>query len=810
MLPIAVSGQITKIMGVVTDSATQEPIPFVNIAFKNSTVGTTSDFNGEFSLETRLKYDTLVFSCIGYNIRQIPVRKYSFQEIDIELASSTFTLGEVIIRYKGNPAERLLNKIIDKKENNDWRKLDALEYELYNKIQFDANNITEDFKQRRVFKKFQFIFDYVDTSTINGKSYLPLFLTETVSDFYYRKKPKTEIEIIKATQASGVKNESLSQFTGNMYQDINIYENHILLFEKNFVSPIANFGLNFYKYYLTDSTFIDDSWCYNIMFKPRRKQELTFTGDFWVADTTFAIKTIDMRIVDDANLNFVNDMVVSQEYMQQDSFWLLKKDKITIDFNLIEDNKSVLGFFGSKTTTYKDYKVNQLKDNEFYNSPTKIVLKDDALEKSENFWAGNRHDTLNEEEKNIYYMVDSVKNIPAFRTYVDIVKTLYLGYYLWGNFELGPYIKTYSYNDVEGHRFRFGGRTSNEFSSKLMLDAHVAYGTKDERYKYGGGYIYMISKNPRRAFGNSYKYDIEQLGQSQNAFSEDHFIASMFRRNPLDKLSMVEEYKGYYEHEWFQGFSNTITLKHRQIEPAGSTTFMFANDLDSNSFTQYSSIITSEIEIGTRFAYDEKYLMGEFERVSLGTTYPELEVKYAFGAKGIWDGEYEYNKLQIGISDWYNIGSFGWSKYMLEAGKIWGTLPYPLLKMHSGNETFSFDPYAFNTMNYYEFVSDQYVTLYYTHHFDGFFLNHIPLMRKLKWREVALIKGAVGSLTEANKNYSDFPEPLSGLTKPYFEGAVGIENIFKIFRIDAFWRLSYLDNPDIRKFGFLASFQFSF
>lgn len=808
--PLVTSAQQTKILGHIRDSLTGEPIPFASIAFKNTNIGTTSDFSGNFSLQTHHDVDSLVFSCVGYQKMIIPVKKNSFQELDIKLASRAVNLSEVIIRYRGNPAERVLKKVIKNKETNNWRNNPSLEYEVYNKIQFDANNITEDFRNREVFKPFQFIFDYVDTSTINGKSYLPLFLSESISDFYYRKKPREEIEIIKATKTSGIKNESLSQFTGNMYQEINIYENHMMLFEKNFVSPIANFGLNFYKYYLTDSAFIDSTWCKKIMFKPRRKQELTFTGHFWVADSSFAIKEIDMRVNKDANLNYVNDMLIEQQFNKKDSLWLPAEDKITIDFNLIENNKKILGFFGTKTTSYKNYVINQPKTDEFYHSPTRIIITDSALDRSEEFWQSSRHDTLNREENNIYYMIDSIKNIPAFRTYVDIVKTVMLGYYIWGNFEIGPYIKTISYNDVEGYRFRLGGRTSNDFSTKLMLDAHVAYGTKDEKFKYGGGYIYMISKNPRRAFGNSYKYDIEQLGQSQNAFSEDHLIASFFRRNPLDKLSLVEEFKGYYDHEWFTGFSNTITLKHRQIYPAGKTRFEFLPQEESTRSYEKKSITTAEIEIGTRFAYDEKYLMGEFERVSLGTTYPVLELKYAHAVKGLWGSDYSYNRLQLSIKHWYNIGSFGWSKYILETGKIWGRLPYPLLKMHSGNETFIFDEYAFNTMNYYEFVSDNYATFYYTHHFDGFFLNHIPLMRRLKFREVVTFKTAIGSLEEKNQNYSMFPPSLSQLSKPYAEAGVGVENILKIFRVDAFWRLSYLDNHRIRKFGFLASLQFSF
>ncbi|MFA4852739.1 MAG: DUF5686 family protein, partial [Bacteroidales bacterium] len=222
----------------------------------------------------------------------------------------------------------------------------------------------------------------------------------------------------------------------------------------------------------------------------------------------------------------------------------------------------------------------------------------------------------------------------------------------------------------------------------------------------------------------------------------------------------------------------------------------------------------TEVGLNTRFAYNEKFILGEFERTSMGTEYPVLEVKYGYGIKDFIGGDYEYHRLQVRLEHWFNIGTFGWSKYLLEAGRIWGKLPYPLLKLHEGNETWVFDDYAFNMMNYYEFVSDKYLSFYYAHHFEGLFLNKIPLMRKLKWREVASVRGLVGTLDEKNKQYNQQylqpPESINELSKPYFEAGVGVENILKVFRINAVWRLSYLDHPNISKFGILGTMQIYF
>jgi len=801
-------GQVTKIMGLVLDADTKEPIPFAHVYFEGKKIGVSTDFNGEFSIETRERVDSIFISCIGYVTEEKKVTPFIFQSLTFELLPDKITLQEVVIRPGENPAEVILRKIIENKELNNKREFDAYEYEKYTKIQFDANNFRERFQERRFMKHFQFVFDYVDTSTVNAKPYLPLLITESVSDYYFKNNPTGRIEKIKASNTSGFDNESITQFMGDLYQDVNIYNNHILLFEKNFVSPIANFGLGYYKYYLVDSAFIDHHWCYHIMFKPKRKQELTFTGNFWVHDTTFAIKQVEMQAVDDVNLNFIDALALKQSYDHlENKYWMLARDYLLVDFNVIEESKKALGFYGHRTTSYRNFVFNQPRDNEFYKSPTTVVVQEGAQDKPQAYWDEARHEELTEKEKGIYTMVDSIKKVPIFTTYIDIVYMIVNGYLKWGKFELGPYNKTISFNDIEGVRLRAGGRTSNKFSTRLMLDGYLAYGTKDDKFKYGLGFLYLFSKNPRRGIGSSFFYDLEQLGKSPEAFAVDNFFSALFRRNPANRLSMVQQFKAYYEHEWFTGFSNTFNYFRREIYPVGGTQFLINED---GQYVPENTIITSEFRIDLRFAYREKIVMGEFERVSLGTVYPVLNVQLGLGIPGFLGGEYEYQRLQVGVKQWFNIGSLGWSKYIVEVGKTWGILPYPLLKLMPGNETFIFEEYAFNLMYYYEFISDEYVSLSYTHHFDGLLLNRIPLFRKLKWRTVIHGKGAIANISEANKNFSQFPSITQDLDNPYIEAGAGIENIFKLIRIDAIWRLTNKQPDPSDNFAVFVSIWFSF
>lgn len=795
-------------MGKVVDAATGEPIPFANVYFKGTSVGVTSNFDGEFSIETAKATDTLVASFVGYFRGQMPVRQSRFNTITFNLIRENIELSEVVITPGENPAEVILKRVIRDKVVNNKDEYQGYRYEAYTKIEFDANNINEAFMQKKLFEPFRFIFDYVDTSAINAKSYLPIFLSETISDIYYRRSPKSTKEIIKANQVSGIKNRSISQFLGDIAQNINIYDNYLTIFQKNFVSPVANFGLLYYRYYLVDSTWINERWTYEIMFKPRRKQEFTFTGSFWVDKESNALAKVDMRMVPDANVNFISDLIIKQEFGILDGrYWMLQKESMIADFNIVEKTKSTMGFFGKKTSSYRNFVFNDLKDNEVHSSPVNVVVVDEALERDKAFWVYHRHDTLSRDEQAIYHMIDTLGSLPVFNTYVDIIKMITTGYYVNGNFEWGPYMSLVSFNELEGIRFRVGGRTSNAFSTSLMLEGHLAYGLQDKLVKYGVGFLYMIDKNPRRTLTGSYSYDIEQIGQSQNSFREDFLLAAVLRRKPSDKLSLVEQLNFAYEHEWFNGLSNTLLFTHREIFATGTTRFRIHSP---EGIEERNSIITTELGLHMRMAYKEKFVMGEFERISLGAKYPIIEIKYAKGIDGLLGGGYDYHRVQLSLKHWFNIRSFGWSKYMLEGGRIFGELPYPLLKIHEGNESYSFDEYAFNMMNYYEFLSDQYFSAYYTHHFLGLFLNRIPLLRKLKWRELVYVKGVVGSLDKRNMDFAELPSGTYALGKPYAEAGAGVENIFKIFRVDFVWRLSYLSNPGVKPFGIRASLQFDF
>ncbi len=807
LLPFGMSGQKTVVKGVVRDADTQELLPFVNVHFPGTKIGATTDLNGKYRVETYYATDSLQASFIGYKSQTKSIRKDQEQTIDFALSSGSFELDVAVVKAgdEENPAHAIVRGILRNKDANNREKLDAYEYEVYNKVEFDLNNISDEFREKKLLKAFDFVWDNLDSTS--EKVYLPVFMTETLSNYYYRKEPKNERELIHGTKVSGVENQSVAQFLGDMYQNVNIYNNNILVFGKSFVSPVSNSGFLFYKYYLLDSTYIDNKWCYLIKFQPRRKQELTFNGEFWVNDTTFAIKQVEASIADDANINFIHGFSVKQEYDEvQDEVWMLTKDQLMVDFNLTEKS---MGFYGRKTTTYKDFIINEPRNDKFFSGISEIIVSEEAYERDEAYWEKVRHEKLSENEAAVYAMVDSIQNVPQFRTVADIITIFVTGYHVLGNIELGPYYTTYSFNPIEGHRLRLGGRTSNAFSKRVMFEGYSAYGFSDQRFKFGGGLQYMVSKNPRQVAGFFMKRDIEQLGQAEGAFREDNILSSIFRRNPALKLTSVTQYKGFYEHEWFYGLINQIIFTHRSLRPLGSLSYeRFADD--AQTVIKVNELTTSEVTFYTRFAYKEKYLSGEFERVSLGTRYPVIEAAFSVGVPDLLGSDFQYQKLVLRIKDKIRVGPFGYANLRAEVGRIWGTLPFPLLELHQGNETFLYDETAFNTMNFFEFVSDEWVSASMSYHLDGFFFNKIPLFRKLKWREVVSAKGVMGNFNPDNENQLVLPNNTFTLSKPFAEVALGVENIFKFFRVDALYRLSYLDNPNIVRFGFRAKFQVEF
>jgi hypothetical protein len=812
--------QTTKVSGRVTDAVTKTPIPFVNVMFKGTFAGTITDEFGLFTLETKIKADTLIISAIGFRKQIKKVNLGEANKLNVELQPDNVNLTEVIVKYQGNPAEVLLKKVIEKKPVNDPRNYQTLSYSGYTKIEVDVYNIPKIFETSALTRPFKFMFDYADTSA-DGRRFLPSFITESYSDRYYQKTPNFNKEFIKASLVAGnSEDKEINQFTGDFFTNFNVYRDFLIISNKSFVSPIANSGIFFYRYYLSDSLTNEQGKFYKLDYVPRRKQDYTFNGYMWIHDSTFAVQSIKFLLSEDVNVNFIRGLDAEQNFMQVNGNWVMKNDRILIDLNPI--NKKSIGVIGRKFGFYEHYRFNEKIPDSIARNPNNIILAEGVDQKPKQYWDTVRAEPLTEKELGIYEMVDSLKKNKTYKLYNKVGNVLVTGYFPLHFIELGQYYKLYSFNPVEGHRLKLGFRTTPELSRRFFLVGHLAYGFKDRQWKTDIQAYYQFSPDriPWRLVGFRYRNDLEQFSVSPGIWDHDNILNSLLRRSAFNNLLRSKYYYGFYEHEWFQGLTNKIEFSHKEVQPVGDIRFQRGTDTSK----YFNRLVTTEFTFSTHFALKEKYLLRRYKRTSAGTKWPILDIRYTIGIKDLWQADFGYHKLQINIFDRLRLNPIGYSDVYVEAGKIWGAAPWPFLFNHNGNPTFMYDRFAFNRMNTLEFVSDEYVSIKLEHHFEGLLFNRIPLIRKLKWREVFTASALYGSLRnyEAHKKLVTFPHYQNGikpsLQQPYYDIGFGIENIFRVFRIDFTWRLSNLNNDvnrdgiddrKVSRWGVQGSFRFN-
>jgi hypothetical protein len=785
--------QKTKVYGAVTDEETGEGLPFVRVYFYDSKIGTTSDSTGKYVLESYYATDSIVFTFLGYKNKVVKIKKDVSQELNCQLSFEVVETEEVVIRPPDEfPSTKLHKKLIANKDVNNKEKLDAYQYELYNKLQFDINNLGDKFQDRGYVKKLDLILEYLDSKE-SGETYLPLLLSETISDFFYKNNPKNKKEVITATKFTGFKDLKLDQFTGEMYLDINVYDNYINIFNKGFVSPAANFARMFYRFYLEDSTYIDNRWCYQLKFGPKRSGDLTFEGKMWINDTTYAIKSIKGNISEGANINFVNNLYFEQDFdLVGPEVWMLISEKLIVDLKYVAQSKT-LGMFARKHSSRKYFIINQEHPNDFYKSDNTVEVHPEAKTRSEEYWEEHRHFPLSKQEKGIDEMVDSLYKLPAFKFYKNVIYTATTGYYPFKNVELGNLNNAFSVNPVEKYRFGVALRTTNQFSKKIEIGGRLAYGTGDERFKYAFLTRMNLSAKKRALLSVFYSNDIEQIGLAPNVASVGSTFGALFRTGPLDKLTFVEKVGYNLEKDIKKDFVFFTGFEWKEYTALGLANYERIQPITS-TIENLNVLTTSEFTARIRWAKNEEFVASVFDRKSITSKYPAISLQCVFGIKGLLGADYSYQKIDLLISHNNNVGVFGRIKYGVYGGYIFGSAAYPFLKVHEGSQTYWFQSNSFNRMNFFEFISDKYVGAYAEHHFGGLILDRVPVVKSFKWRLVASGRSVYGTISD--KNIAEMILPAS--TKsfgniPYTEASVGIENIFKMLRVDVVWRLSHLD-----------------
>jgi hypothetical protein len=791
IIALASLAQKTKVEGQVTDAETGEAMPYVKVQFQDAKIGAITDFDGKYSIETYYATDSLLFSFSGYKRVTKKVVKDEAQLINVALPILITEFDEVVVRPPDEfPSVTLHKKMVANKDINNREKLDAYEYELYNKLQLDLNNIGDKFKENKVMKKLDFIMAYLDSSE-NEKTYLPILLTESISDFYFKNSPKKKIEVMQAYQVSGTEDLQFNQFLGDMYLDINIYDNYINMFGKGFISPTANFARSFYRFYLDDSSFIDNQWCYKLRFLPKRTGDLTFTGEMWIHDTTYAIKQFKANISGDANINYIQDMYFEHHFdMVAPEVWMLTEEKMIADVNITEKSK-MYGFYGRKYSSRKNFVINKKRPDEFYRIDENVRTSIGASTRTLDYWAERRHKPLSHQEERIEEMVDSLNHDPYFKLLKNITYMATTGYYIIDKIEVGNAFGLWSTNPVEDFRLALALRTSNNFSKKIELGGSVAYGFGDDRFKFQGKVRTHLSKKKRTLLSLYFKNDLDQVGQAEGSSIVGSTFGTVLRTGPLDKLSFISKTGIHISRDVKKDLIFTSGFELREIESLGLAKFARNPAFEGENDT-INSVRTSEFTASIRWARGEEFIAGAFDRTSIKTLFPIIELKGTFGIKGIWGSQFEYQKLELTISQKRPTGIFGHIDYYVNFGKIFGEAAYPFLKVHEGNQSYYLLEDAFNKLNFYEFISDQYATVSLAQHWGGFFMDRLPLMKKLKWRFVSAGRITYGTRQKRHSSEYLMPNFVKEFNNiPYAEANLGVENILKVFRIDMVWRLTH-------------------
>ena len=795
-LAIAASAQSTRVRGAVRDAETGEPIPFASVYFDGTTIGISTDLEGRYSLETRSDdITTLTAHLIGYEAETKQIAKGSFSEVDFGLKKDLRQLEAALVRPDNRYIRSILDRLDKARKRHDPERADAWQTRLYSKIEVDATEAEDIIEKSFLKRHLGFVMDYRDTSAVTGKSYIPIMISETISRKYHSLDPDVDKEIIEASRISGLEQDNvLRQFTGSYLLETNFYRGQITVFNLDVPSPASALGHAFYNYYLVDSLQVEGRKTYTLRFHPKALvTSPVLDGEMNVDAEDFAIRSVHASLSAQSNVNWIRHINVDIENRRlDDGRWFPGEERLFIDFSIsTSDNSKVISFLGNRTLIYSDSSYGAFSEAEALAGGDRVQVGA-APEKDDAWWADTRPVGLTDREQGIFEMTEQMQQTKFYKVAYGLSAMFITGYVesKEGGIGYGPWARTVSFNDTEGLRLQGGFRTTKEFSRFVRLSGSLAYGFKDKEFKGNGWLEFIFNREKTRKLNLFAQRDFEVLGRGSGMMSGRSFFNSLLAPGSFNKQSMMVEYLAHYQHEFSPNFNADFAIRHRRIFGNDAIPLIRPDGTIDKSFT------ANQLQWSGRFSWEERVNRGFFDKSYLFTRYPVITVELIAGLKGLTPNDCSFYRGELSL-DWrVPAGAFGFARLHVNGGGILGSVPYPLLKLHEGNETVFMDRSAFSCMDYYEFASDRWVTASYEHNLDGFFLGKIPLIRLLDLREVITVRTAWGTISPQNREnavYKLLPG-MEALEKPYVEAGVGVSNIFRIFRIDGFWRLTHHKN----------------
>jgi hypothetical protein len=825
----------TVVTGTVVDASNGEPVPFANVSFIDTPVplGTSTDEKGRFRLETNHPSEVIRISFIGYRAIDKKITKGITQTVHIRLEPSVITLEKVVVREKrgrynkkNNPAVTMMEKAIAMKSKNRIENFDYYQYLKHEKMMLALANISDSMERNRGLKRVDFLFDNADTSKLTGKRYLPFYFGETLSRHYFRKHPKAARTYVDAKRnvemSKFLDTESMDAMVYQIFGEVNVYDNEIFMLNNKFMSPLSPLALNFYRFYITDTVEVSGTQCYELYFTPANPLDFGFKGNLYLtADSTYAVKRAELRLTPNTQVNFVTDVLVEQEFVPRHNAWILDTDVTTVEFSLI--GRTYLSFHGQRVNVYKNMEFNIPQPDSIHNGLSKIVRLKEYDQRDERYWHRNRLSPLTVKEDGIYQSYKRLDSIGVYKFARDFTLAMVGGYVEVGPVDLGPVENLISFNSIENVRLRVGGKTNGRFHRHLFFEGFLAYGTRDEAFKFNTTAMYSFNRKkdhpwefPMNLLTVSYEYNTKIPGQGHLYGSGDRLFLSI-GRGTTEKMTFDRKLEVNYDREISNShFRYTLNFTHLEQEPLGELLF------STVSGKEYNPYITTSFGINLRLAPNERYVQSQRNRYPLNPESPVYSLKYMIGIGDFWNSEHTFHKLQANFMKRWYFSSYGYLDVSMGGGIIFNPVPYPSLFVIQANQDLAFQEEAFNMMRFFEFVADKYVDLKLSYCFNGFLLNRIPLIKKLKWREVLTFKAIYGGVGQKNQPDATndlmlFPHDADGNlttfalgTQPFMEASVGIENIFSFLRVDLVKRINYLDHPKAREWAVRVQFRFSF
>lgn len=829
-LSLDASGAPSALTGVVVDSLTHEGLPCVAVFVEGKSAGTMTDENGRFSLAAKIPGDTLRFSMMGYSTKKVVASPL----MTVELSPTGVTLNEVIVKpkkekysKKNNPAVDFLNRIRAASPLSDPKRHDYYNYDKYERINMAINDFDPDKNYSWIGKKFNFLKDHLDYSEISGRPILNFLTKEKSSEVNYRKKPETTRETVL-----GLKQVGLDEMTSNKdgtrealedaFREIDIYQNDVTLLQNRFVSPLSSIAPDFYKFYLTDTVEVDGDSCVVLSFVPHTSETWGFIGKLYVPknDSTMFIKQIELHLPHTINVNFLDAMSVRQKFEKApDGSRFKKSDDMIIEFSVLP---ALPKLYTHRNTVYENHNFDRpgLEDQIFNGTPPEIILEG-ARDRDEAFWDNHRLVPLKKGEGSVEAMIQRLRSVPLYYWTEKTLKLLVMGYWHTGNppkFDYGPVNTSISYNTAEGVRLRAGGMTTAYLSKRWFARGFVAYGFRDHKFKYRGEVEYSFRDKeyhsrefPVHSLRLTSLYLLDELGQNYTFTNADNLFLSWKRladtRVTYRRATMLE-----YTLELYNNFSVSAGASFERQE---ATRWIPFTDGYGNNFGHYNELM---FNIKLRYAPGEKFLQGTTHRSPINMDAPVIELMHTYAPKGVMGSMFTINRTEMRFFKRIWLSAFGYIDAVVKGGHSWSPSPYMNLCLPNANLSYTIQPESFALMNPLEFINDSYAQVDLTYWMNGLIFNHIPLIKKLKLREVINFKGLWGHLSHRNNPCYDkslfvFPENVHTTLMsnvPYMEISAGIDNIFRIIRVDSVWRLSYKHSFDAPDWGIRFALHFSF